>query len=166
MQGQLLCTTVVGSYPQPDWLIDRQTLGRGLVPRVPARELWRIPDEFLEQAQDDATLLAVRAMEQAGVDIISDGEARRESYSNRFATALDGIDTATPGTTMGRSGQLVAVPRVVGPIRRTRCRLSAPSHGAPYQGDHPWAVYYEPAGPERLLSRRGKHGSGLCRSRA
>src|SRR5512145_903815 len=72
MQGQLLCTTVVGSYPQPDWLIDRQTLGRGLVPRVPARELWRIPDEVLEQAQDDATLLAVRAMEQAGVDIISD----------------------------------------------------------------------------------------------
>src|SRR5262247_9374 len=120
MQGQLLCTTVVGSYPQPDWLIDRQTLGRGLVPRVPARELWRIPDEFLEQAQDDATLLAVRAMEQAGVDIISDGEVRRESYSNRFATALDGIDTATPGSTMGRSGQPVAVPRVVGPIRRTR----------------------------------------------
>jgi 5-methyltetrahydropteroyltriglutamate--homocysteine methyltransferase len=75
----------VGSYPQPDWLIDRQTLGRGLVPRVPARELWRIPDEFLEQAQDDATLLAVRAMEQAGIDIISDGEARRESYSNRLA---------------------------------------------------------------------------------
>jgi 5-methyltetrahydropteroyltriglutamate--homocysteine methyltransferase len=91
-----------------------------MVPRVPARELWRIPDEFLEQAQDDATLLAVRAMEQAGVDIISDGEARRESYSNRFATALEGIDTATPGTTMGRSGQSVAVPRVVGPIRRTR----------------------------------------------
>jgi 5-methyltetrahydropteroyltriglutamate--homocysteine methyltransferase len=91
-----------------------------MVPRVPARELWRIPDEFLEQAQDDATLLAVRAMEQAGVDIITDGEIRRESYSNRFATALDGIDTATPGTTMGRSGQPVAVPRVVGPIRRTR----------------------------------------------
>ena len=120
MQGQFLCTTVVGSYPQPDWLIDRQTLGRGLVPRVPARELWRIPDEFLEQAQDDATLLAVRAMEQAGVDVITDGEARRESYSNRFATALGGIDTATPGTTMGRSGQSVPVPRVVGPIRRTR----------------------------------------------
>ena len=120
MQGQLLCTTVVGSYPQPEWLIDRQTLGRGMVPRVPARELWRIPDEFLEQAQDDATLLAVRAMEQAGIDIISDGEVRRESYSNRFATALDGIDTATPGSTMGRSGQPVAVPRVVGPIRRTR----------------------------------------------
>jgi len=119
MQGQLLCTTVVGSYPQPDWLIDRRMLGSS-VPRVPARELWRIPEEFLEQAQDDATLLAVRAMEQAGVDIISDGEARRESYSNRFATALDGIDTTTPGTTVGRSGQPVTVPRVVGPIRRTR----------------------------------------------
>jgi 5-methyltetrahydropteroyltriglutamate--homocysteine methyltransferase len=90
------------------------------VPRVPAHELWRIADEFLEQAQDDATLLAVRAMERAGVDIISDGEARRESYSNRFATALDGIDTTTPGSTVGRSGQPVAVPRVVGPIRRTR----------------------------------------------
>ena len=101
MQGQLLCTTVVGSYPQPDWLIDRRALGSS-VPRVPARELWRIPDELLEQAQDDATLLAVRAMEQAGIDIISDGEARRESYSNRFATALDGIDTATPGATVGR----------------------------------------------------------------
>ena len=119
MPGQPLCTTVVGSYPQPDWLIDRRRLGSS-VPRVPARELWRIPDEFLEQAQDDATLLAVRAMEQAGVDIISDGEARRESYSNRFATALDGINTTTPGTTLGRSGQPVAVPRVVGPIRRTR----------------------------------------------
>ncbi len=119
MPGQPLCTTVVGSYPQPDWLIDRRRLGSG-VPRVPAHELWRIPDEFLEQAQDDATLLAVRAMEQAGVDIISDGEARRESYSNRFATALDGIDTTTPGTTLGRSGQPVAVPRVVGPIRRMR----------------------------------------------
>src|SRR5215475_7400784 len=119
MQGQRLCTTVVGSYPQPDWLIDRRLLGSS-VPRVPTRQLWRISDEFLEQAQDDATLLAVRAMEQAGVDVITDGEARRESYSNRFATALGGIDTATPGTTMGRSGQSVSVPRVVGPIRRTR----------------------------------------------
>jgi len=119
MQAQPLCTTVVGSYPQPDWLIDRRMLGSS-VPRVPAHQLWRIPDECLEQAQDDATLLAVWAMEQAGVDIISDGEARRESYSNRFATALDGIDTVTPGSTMGRSGQSVAVPRVVSPIRRTR----------------------------------------------
>jgi 5-methyltetrahydropteroyltriglutamate--homocysteine methyltransferase len=120
MAGEILTTTVVGSYPQPDWLIDRQTLGRGMVPRVQARELWLVPQAFLEQAQDDATLLAVGAMERAGVDIISDGEVRRESYSNRFATALDGIDIAQPGTVQGRSGQPVQVPRVVGPIRRTR----------------------------------------------
>jgi 5-methyltetrahydropteroyltriglutamate--homocysteine methyltransferase len=120
MTGQVLLTTVVGSYPQPEWLIDRRTLGRGMVPRVRAQELWHIPAEFLEQAQDDATLLAVRAMEQAGVDIITDGEVRRESYSNRFATALDGIDLTQPGTVRGRTGGAVTVPRVVGPIRRTR----------------------------------------------
>jgi 5-methyltetrahydropteroyltriglutamate--homocysteine methyltransferase len=120
MQGQILRTTVVGSYPQPEWLIDRRTLGRGIVPRVRAHELWHIPEEWLEQAQDDATLLAIRAMERAGVDIITDGEVRRESYSNRFATALDGIDLARPGTVLGRTGQPVTVPRVVGPIRRTR----------------------------------------------
>ena len=120
MQGQILRTTVVGSYPQPEWLVDRGTLGRGMVPRVRAPELWHIPEAWLEQAQDDATLLAVRAMEQAGVDIITDGEVRRESYSNRFATALDGIDLIQPGTVVGRSGQPVTVPRVVGPIRRTR----------------------------------------------
>jgi 5-methyltetrahydropteroyltriglutamate--homocysteine methyltransferase len=120
MQGQILLTTVVGSYPQPEWLINRQTLGRGMVPRVRAQELWQIPDAFLEQAQDDATLVAIRAMEQAGVDLITDGEVRRESYSNRFATALDGIDLVKPGTVVGRSGQSVTVPRVVGPIRRTR----------------------------------------------
>jgi 5-methyltetrahydropteroyltriglutamate--homocysteine methyltransferase len=117
MPGQVLRTTVVGSYPQPEWLIDRHTLG---VPRVRVQERWRIPAEFLEQAQDDATLLAVRAMEQAGVDIITDGEVRRESYSNRFATALDGIDLTRPGTVQGRTGGSVTVPRVVGPIRRTR----------------------------------------------
>ena len=110
----------MGSYAQPDWLINRDKLGKQMPPRVRAADLWRVPLEWLEQAQDDATLLAVRAMEQAGVDVITDGEARRESYSNRFATALGGIDTATPGTTMGRSGQSVPVPRVVGPIRRTR----------------------------------------------
>jgi 5-methyltetrahydropteroyltriglutamate--homocysteine methyltransferase len=121
MQGQALLTTVVGSYPQPDWLIDRQALGRAGVPRVPARQLWRVAEEFLEQAQDDATLLALRAMEQAGIDIITDGEIRRESYSNRFATALDGIDVIHPGTVLSRSGQSsVMVPRVVGPIRRIR----------------------------------------------
>lgn len=119
MPQQLLRTTVVGSYPQPDWLMDRQLLGSS-VPRVPTRALWRIPDAYLEQAQDDATLLAIREMEQAGIDVITDGEIRRESYSNRFATALDGIDTVTPGSTRGRSGQPVAVPRVIGPIRRTQ----------------------------------------------
>lgn len=120
MAGQILRTTVVGSYPQPDWLIDQQTLGKGIVPRIRAHALWRIPEAFLEQAQDDATLLAIRAMEQAGVDIITDGEMRRESYSNRFATALAGIDIDQPGAVTGRSGQAVPVPRVVGPIRRTR----------------------------------------------
>jgi 5-methyltetrahydropteroyltriglutamate--homocysteine methyltransferase len=119
MQGRALLTTVVGSYPQPDWLLDRRALGHA-VPRVPAHGLWRVAEEFLEQAQDDATLLAIRAMEQAGIDIITDGEMRRESYSNRFATALDGIDVAQPGTIRGGSGQAVPVPRVVGPIRRTR----------------------------------------------
>jgi 5-methyltetrahydropteroyltriglutamate--homocysteine methyltransferase len=120
MKGQVLLTTVVGSYPQPEWLIDRGTLGKGLVPRVRAQELWRIPADCLEQAQDDATLLAIRAMEQAGVDIITDGEIRRESYSNRFATALEGIDLVQPGSVMGRTGRATTVPRVVGPIRRAQ----------------------------------------------
>lgn len=120
MAGQVLRTTVVGSYPQPDWLIDQQLLSKGRVPRIRAHALWRIPEAFLEQAQDDATLLAIRAMEQAGVDIVTDGEMRRESYSNRFATALEGVDSDQPGAVTGRSGQPVQVPRVVGPIRRTR----------------------------------------------
>jgi 5-methyltetrahydropteroyltriglutamate--homocysteine methyltransferase len=113
----LLPTTVVGSYPQPDWLVDRSKLA-GKVPRVHARELWRVAEPWLEQAQDDATVLAIRDMERAGIDIITDGEIRRESYSNHFALSLDGIDAAAPGTTIGRSGQTSAVPRVVGRIRR------------------------------------------------
>ena len=113
----LLPTTVVGSYPQPRWLIDRDRLG-SKVPRVRAPEIWRIENAFLEQAQDDATLLAIRDMERAGIDIISDGEMRRESYSNRFATALDGIDLERPGSTINRSGTPIPVPRVAGPIRR------------------------------------------------
>jgi len=115
-----LVTTVVGSYPQPDWLIDRKRLGERLPPRVRARELWRVPDEFLEQAQDDATRLAVQDMERAGVDVVTDGEMRRESYSNRFATALDGVDLDNPGVALDRTGHENPVPRVVGPIRRTR----------------------------------------------
>jgi 5-methyltetrahydropteroyltriglutamate--homocysteine methyltransferase len=111
-------TTVVGSYPQPDWLIDRKRLGDRLPPRVRARELWRIREPLLEQAQDDATRLAVQDMERAGVDVVTDGEMRRESYSNRFATALDGIDLDEPGVALDRAGHENPVPRVVGPIRR------------------------------------------------
>jgi 5-methyltetrahydropteroyltriglutamate--homocysteine methyltransferase len=117
---KLLPTTVVGSYPQPEWLIDRARLGSRLPPRVRARELWRVPEELLEQAQDDATLIAIRDMERAGVDIVSDGEMRRESYSNRFATALEGVDLDNPGVAIDRTGHENPVPRVVGPIRRTR----------------------------------------------
>jgi 5-methyltetrahydropteroyltriglutamate--homocysteine methyltransferase len=119
MADQLLPTTVVGSYPQPDWLVDRAALAKG-VARVRLRELWRVPEAFLEQAQDDATLLAIRDMERAGIDIITDGEVRRESYSNRFATALEGIDDAAPATITNRAGRSVQVPRVVGKIRRLR----------------------------------------------
>jgi 5-methyltetrahydropteroyltriglutamate--homocysteine methyltransferase len=115
-----LLTTVVGSYPQPPWLIDRDRLGERLPPRVRARELWRIPEQYLEEAQDDATRLAVADMERAGVDIVTDGEMRRESYSNRFATALDGVDLDEPGVALDRTGHPNPVPRVVGEIRRTR----------------------------------------------
>ena len=118
METVLLPTTVVGSYPQPDWLIDRISLGGRLPPRVRARDLWSIPDNHLKQAQDDAVILAVREMEKAGVDIVSDGEVRRESYSNVFATALEGIDADNPGTAIDRTGHLNPVPRVVGPVRR------------------------------------------------
>ncbi|WP_375459470.1 5-methyltetrahydropteroyltriglutamate--homocysteine methyltransferase [uncultured Enterovirga sp.] len=114
----LIPTTVVGSYPQPDWLVDRELLGSKLVPRVRARDIWRVPEPHLEQAQDDATLLAIRDMERAGIDIITDGEMRRESYSNRFATALEGVDNDNPGEVIGRTGKPTIVPRVVGPIRR------------------------------------------------
>jgi 5-methyltetrahydropteroyltriglutamate--homocysteine methyltransferase len=115
---RLLPVSLVGSYPQPDWLIDREKLAKQMPPRVRARELWRVAAPFLEQAQDDATILAIRDQERAGLDIITDGEIRRESYSNRFATALDGVDLDNPGATMGRSGRPTSVPRVVGKIRR------------------------------------------------
>jgi 5-methyltetrahydropteroyltriglutamate--homocysteine methyltransferase len=111
-------TSLVGSYPQPDWLIDRGKLAGRFPPRVRAKELWRVDPDYLEQAQLDATLLAIRAQEEAGLDIITDGEARRESYSNHFATALDGIDIDHPGTALDRSGNPNPVPRVVGPIQR------------------------------------------------
>ena len=115
-----LVTTVVGSYPQPDWLIDRERLGDRLPPRVRARELWRVPEPYLEEAQDDATRLALQDMENAGVDVVTDGEMRRESYSNRFATALEGVDIDEPGVALDRTGHPNPVPRVVGPIRRSR----------------------------------------------
>ena len=114
----LLPTSLVGSYPQPDWLIDRVKLAGRFPPRVRARELWRVAPEWLDQAMDDATLLAIRDQERAGLDIITDGEMRRESYSNRFATALDGVDLDNPGMALDRSGEANPVPRIVGPIRR------------------------------------------------
>ncbi|MBO0757074.1 MAG: 5-methyltetrahydropteroyltriglutamate--homocysteine methyltransferase [Bradyrhizobiaceae bacterium] len=120
MNNPLLPTSLVGSYPQPDWLIDRKKLAGRFPPRVRACELWRVASEFLEEAQDDATLLAIRDQERAGLDIITDGEQRRESYSNRFATALEGVDIANPGTALDRSGHPNPVPRIVGKIRRKR----------------------------------------------
>src|SRR5215470_6629837 len=114
----LFPTSLVGSYPQPDWLIDRKRLGGRFPPRVRARELWQVDPAFLAEAQRDATLLAIRAQEDAGLDIVTDGEMCRESYSNRFATALDGVAIDTPGTALDRSGQPNPVQRVVGPIRR------------------------------------------------
>ena len=120
MPDTLLPTTLVGSYPQPEWLIDRPMLTANTPPRVRMRELWRVPAGMLEQAQDDATVIAIRDQERAGIDIVSDGEQRRESYFNRFATALAGIDLDHPGTVISRTGKEALVPRVVGPVRRLR----------------------------------------------
>ncbi len=114
----LFPTTIVGSFPQPDWLIDREKLFHRFPPRVRAKELWRVAEPYLQQAWEDATLLAIRAQEDAGLDIVSDGEIRRESYSNRFATALDGVDLDNPGTALDRSGHPNPVPRIVGKITR------------------------------------------------
>jgi 5-methyltetrahydropteroyltriglutamate--homocysteine methyltransferase len=116
----LFPTSLVGSYPQPDWLIDRERLAGRFPPRVRARELWRVPPAYLEQAQRDAVLLAIRAQEEAGLDIITDGEASRESYSNAFATVLDGVDIDNPGTALDRSGHPNPVPRITGPISRPK----------------------------------------------
>jgi 5-methyltetrahydropteroyltriglutamate--homocysteine methyltransferase len=114
----LFPTTLVGSYPQPEWLVDRKNLASRLPPRVRVKELWKIPPELLAEAQDDATLVAIKAQEEAGLDIITDGEIRRESYSNRFATALEGVDIDNPGKAMDRAGKPTSVPRIVGRIRR------------------------------------------------
>jgi len=118
MPKHLLPTTVVGSYPQPEWLVDRAMLSKS-VPRTRMHEMWRLPEQHLEEAQDDATVVAIRDMERAGIDIVTDGEIRRESYSNRFATALEGVDAENPAIITARSGQKTPVPRVVGKIRRT-----------------------------------------------
>ncbi len=118
MTDHLLPVTVVGSYPQPDWLIDRAQLKKMVVPRIKYPELWRVDEQFLKQAQDDATVLAIRDMERAGMDIVTDGEIRRESYSNQFATALDGINIAEPARIIGRAGRESLVPRVTGKITR------------------------------------------------
>lgn len=120
LPDHILPTTVVGSYPQPEWLVDRAMLSKS-VPRTRMHEMWRIPEERLEEAQDDATIVAIRDMERAGIDIVTDGEIRRESYSNRFATALEGIDADNPAIIVARTGsQKTPVPRVVGKVRRTR----------------------------------------------
>src|SRR3954465_14956170 len=116
----VLPTTVIGSFPQPAWLIDRERLRDSLPPRVRARELWRVPEPYLAEAQDDATALAIADQERAGLDILTDGEIRRESYSNRFATALEGFDIDNPAMVPGRAGGTNAVPRIVGKVRRTR----------------------------------------------
>src|SRR6201994_3160696 len=118
MPKHLLPMTVVGSYPQPEWLVDRAMLSKS-VPRTRMHEMWRLPAEHLEEAQDDATVVAIRDLERAGIDIVTDGEIRRESYSNRFATALEGVDSANPAMTISKSGRPTPVPRVVGEIKRT-----------------------------------------------
>ena len=117
MTEKLFPTAVVGSYPQPDWLVDHEMLSKG-VPRIRMKEMWRVAEPWLEQAQDDATVIAISDMERAGIDIVTDGEMRRESYSNRFATALEGIDIERPGEVLTRSGKMTPVPRVVGKVRR------------------------------------------------
>ncbi|MBI1736421.1 MAG: 5-methyltetrahydropteroyltriglutamate--homocysteine methyltransferase [Candidatus Rokubacteria bacterium] len=119
----MLTTTVVGSYPQPRWLVDHERFASNAVPRVRMREIWRVAEPWLAEAQDDATRVAVHDMERAGVDVVSDGEMRRESYFNQFATALDGLDLDRPGVAIGRLGKPTPVPRVVGPIARTRAVL-------------------------------------------
>jgi 5-methyltetrahydropteroyltriglutamate--homocysteine methyltransferase len=153
MTAKLLPTTVVGSYPQPDWLVDRQLLSKG-VARV-RLDLWRVAEPWLEQAQDDATLLAIRDMERAGIDIITDGEIRRESYSNRFATSLEGIASGKPGEVTSKAGLATAVPRVVGPPhpcgRNPRHGIPSPQYRADGEDHAAGSVHHEPAGGQRIL---------------
>ena len=166
----LFPTTLVGSYPQPDWLIDREKLAGRFPPRVRARELWRVPEPWLAQAQDDATVLAIRAQEQAGLDIITDGEIRRESYSNRFATALEGVDIDNPGTALDRSGHPesgAARRRPDPPQARGAGRRSAvpeAAHAAPGEGDGARSVHDGAAGADRLLRRQPRARRARLRS--
>jgi 5-methyltetrahydropteroyltriglutamate--homocysteine methyltransferase len=147
MSNVLLPTSLVGSYAQPDWLIDREKLAGRFPPRVRAKELWRVAPEYLEQAQDDATLIAIRDQERAGLDIITDGEQRRESYSNRFATALEGVDIENPGTALDRSGH----PNPQTTRRTSRCAIPAGQHRRHYQNYGARSVHNVPAGTERFL---------------
>ena len=164
----LLSTTLVGSYAQPEWLIDRKRLGSHNPPRVREKELWRVAPQWLEQAQDDATLLAIRDQERAGLDILTDGEMRRESYSNRFATALEGVDLVNPGTVLSRSGVPDLVPRVLGKIRRkypvqVRDVQFLRAEYRPADQDYgAGSVHDVAAGAERVLSQRSGDGAGLC----
>ena len=163
----MLPTTLVGSYAQPEWLIDRKKLAGRFPPRVRAKELWRISPEFLSQAQGDATLLAIRDQERAGLDIITDGEMRRESYSNRFATALEGIDIDNPGTALDRSGHPNPVPRIIGAIRRKHpvevrdVQFLRANTDRKIKITEP-GVHDGTAGPRRLLQGRGCARNGLC----
>ena len=167
----LLPTTVVGSYPQPDWLVNRAALEKHGVPRTHAQDIWRIPAELLEQAQDDGTILAIRDMERAGIDIITDGEIRRESYSNRFALALEGIDAEHPGEVRSQAGRATPVPRVVGKIRRrgagraARRRVPAAADRSRDEDHAARSVHAVAAGEERILRGRGRDGDGLRRRR-
>ncbi len=157
MSLPLLPTSLVGSYAQPEWLIDRKKLAGRFPPRVRAKELWRVGAEWLGEAQDDATRLAIHDQERAGLDIITDGEMRRESYSNRFATALEGVDVDNPGTALDRSGHPNPVPRIVGKVRRKHpvevedvkfLRANTEPH---HQNDRARAFHHVAAGAERLL---------------
>ena len=167
----LFPTSLVGSYPQPDWLIDRKKLAGRFPPRVRAKELWRVAPEWLEQAQDDATILAIRDQERAGLDIITDGEMRRESYSNRFATALEGVDIDNPGTALDRSGHPNPVPRVTGKIRRKHAvevrdlRIPQGQYRPHGEDDRARPLHHVAAGAERLLRATRRRWRSTMRRR-
>ena len=165
----ILPTSLVGSYAQPDWLLDRSKLAKRFPPRVRALELWRVDPQWLAEAQDDATRLAILDQERAGLDIITDGEIRRESYSNRFATELDGVDLDNPGTALDRSGHPNPVPRITGKIRRRHpvevrdLQFLKANTDQAGEDDRARALHHVAAGAERFLRARRGHGARLCR---